>query len=226
MKSQTFSNSLIGINYEKNDYFLEIYDMNDNNVKKKSMNEIIFDKIDKNLEYDNNIKIDSFCFDCKKNINLDKNPDCKNHNIINLNDINKDINIESIEKDLDNFVKDYESLLKYLEEKIINFKKRNNNQIILAKKIIEVYKANIDNLNYQIISNTKNLLNFNDINYKLITQKDLPINLEYNILKDYPVSNYLNETISIEQLIVLYHFQMKIDLYLIVMKKYFYLIQK
>ena len=42
IKSQTFFNSLLGINYEKNDYFLEIYDMNNNNVKKKSINEIIF----------------------------------------------------------------------------------------------------------------------------------------------------------------------------------------
>ena len=35
MKSQTFFNSLIGISYEKDEYFLEIYDMNENNVKKK-----------------------------------------------------------------------------------------------------------------------------------------------------------------------------------------------
>ena len=164
------------------------------------MDKIIFEKVDKNFEYNNDLKIDAFCFDCKKNINLNKNFDCKNHNIIILHDLNKDINIESIEKDLNRFVKDYENLLKYLEEKIINFKKRNNNQIILAKKIIEAYKANINNLNYQIISNTKNLLNFNDINYKLLTQKDLIINLEYNILKDYPLSNYLNETISIEKI--------------------------
>ena len=40
--------------------------MNNNNVKKKSMNEIIFEKFDKNLEYDNDVKIDTFCFDCKK----------------------------------------------------------------------------------------------------------------------------------------------------------------
>ena len=198
MKSQTFFNSLIGINYEKNEYFLEIYDMNDNKVKKKSMNEILFEKFDKNLKYDNDIKIDTFCFDCKKNINLEKSLDCKNHNIKILNDLKKDINIESIEKNLNIIVKDYENILKYLEEKIINFRRRNDNQIVLAKKIIEAYKANIDN--YQIISNTKNLLNFNDINYKLITQKDLPINLEYNILKDYPVSNYLKETISIEKI--------------------------
>ena len=69
MKSQTFFDSLIGINYEKNDYFLEIYDMNDNNVKKKSMDEIVFVKNNlnnKNLNYDRDIKIDTYCFDCKK----------------------------------------------------------------------------------------------------------------------------------------------------------------
>jgi len=40
--------------------------------------------------------------------------------------------------------------LKILEEKFDKFKKRNNNQIKLAKKIIEIYKDNINNLNYQI----------------------------------------------------------------------------
>ena len=138
-----------------------------------------------------------FVLIAKKNINLNKNFDCKNHNIIILHDLNKDINIESIEKDLNRFVKDYENLLKYLEEKIINFKKRNNNQIILAKKIIEAYKTNINNLNYQIISNTKNLLNFNDINYKLLIQNNLIFDFEYNILKEFPISNYLKESISI-----------------------------
>ena len=48
--------------------------------------------------------------------------------------------------------------------------------------------------------NTKNILNFNDIDYKLLIQNDLPINLEYNILKEYPVSNYLKESISIEKI--------------------------
>ena len=48
-------------------------------------------------------------------------------------------------------------------EKIYNFKQRNENQILLAKNLIESYKTNIDNLNYQIILNTKNILNFNYI---------------------------------------------------------------
>ena len=200
MRYQTFFNSLIGINYEKNEYFLEIYDMNDNKVKKKPMNDILFEKFDKNLKYDNNIKIDTFCFDCKKNINLDKSLDCKNHNIKILNDLKKDINIESIEKNLNLIVKDYENILKYLEEKIINFKKRNNNQIIFAKKLIETYKTNIDNLNYQILNNTRNILNFNGFDCKLIIQNNLPINLEYNILSLCPISNYFNERISIEKI--------------------------
>ena len=203
MESQIFFNSLIGTNYESNKYFFEIYDMKENNYYKEPMNEILFEKInknDKNLKYDNDIKIDAYCFDCKKNINLKENFNCKNHNNIILNDLNKDINIESIEKNLNLIIENYEKILGYLEDTIINLKKRNNNQIKLAKKIIETYKTNIDNLNYQIISNTKNILNFNDINYKLIIQKDLPINLEYNIIKEYPISNYLKETISIEKI--------------------------
>ena len=46
------------------------------------------------------------------------------------------------------------------------FKQRNEKQILLAKKIIEAYKNNINNLNYQIIMNTKNLLHFNQIKFK------------------------------------------------------------
>ena len=203
MKSQIFFNSLIGTNYENNQHFFEFYEMNENNYQKKSMDEIIFEKNNlnnKNLNYDSDIKIDTYCFDCKKNINLNENKICKNHNIMNLNNINKDINIELLEKNLNLIIENYENILKYLEEKLINFKKRNNNQIILAKKLIEAYKTNVDNLNYQIICNTKNILNFNDINYKLLIQKDIPINWEYNILKEYPVSNYLKETISIEKI--------------------------
>ena len=79
-------------------------------------------------------------------------------------------------------------------EKIYNFKQRNENQILLAKNLIEAYKTNIDNLNYQIILNTKNILNFNYIDYKLIIQNNLPFDFEYNILKEFPISNYINET--------------------------------
>ena len=59
---------------------------------------------------------------------------------------------------------------------------------------------NINNLNYQIICNTRNILNFNGFDSKLIKQKNLPFNLEYNILSECSLSNYLNETITIEKI--------------------------
>ena len=183
MKSQFFLNSLIGTNYEKNQNFLEIYDMKENNYFRESMDEITFEKDFKNLKNDDNIKFNAYCFDCGKNINLEKNHHCKNHNIKLLNDLNKNIDIELTEEKLEHIEENYKIILKYLEEKIINLKKRNNNQIILAKKIIEAYKLNINNLNYQIISNVNNILNFNYINSKSIIQKESHINLDYNILQ-------------------------------------------
>ena len=40
-------------------------------------------------------------------------------------------------------------------------------------------------------------MNFNYNDYKLIIQNNLPFDFEYNILKEFPISNYINETISI-----------------------------
>ena len=34
IKSEMFLNSLIGTNYDKKNYFLEVYDINENNIKK------------------------------------------------------------------------------------------------------------------------------------------------------------------------------------------------
>ena len=90
--------------------------------------------------------------------------------------------------------------MKYIEKKIKYFKRRNENQILLAKRMIETYKTNINNLNYQIILNSKNVLNFNNINLKSLTQNDSLINLDFNILKEFSVYNYVNERISIEKI--------------------------
>ena len=201
IKYEILLNSLIGINYDKNKYYLETYDMNKNNIKKELMEEI---KIEEELYNINKSKINSnieaFCLDCKKNVNLSESPNCKNHNVEYLNNLSKDIDIESIEYNLKLMVENYENMLEYMVEKINNFKRRNEIQILLAIKLIEAYKANIDNLNYQIILNTKNILNFNDINYKLIIQNNLPFDFEYNILKEFPISNYLNEAISVDKI--------------------------
>ena len=200
MDAKMFLNSLIGTYSDKNKYYFEIYDIFQNNNQKELMNKVIFEKDilnNINLKSDIIIKNEAYCLDCKTNVNLCETPNCKNHNVKYLKDLNKDINIESIENNFKKAVENYEKMLKYMEEEFNNFKKRNANQILLAKKIIEAYKLNINNLNYQIILNAKNVLNFNDINYKLIIQDDLPINFEYNILKEFPISNYVKEKISI-----------------------------
>ena len=201
IKSEIFLNSLIGTNYDKNKYFLETYDINENNIQKELMEEIkIENELNKIKKSNTQSKIEAFCLDCKTNVNLSETPNCNSHNIKFLKDLSKDINIELIENNFKIIVENYENMLNYMIKKIKNFITRNENQILLAKNLIEAYKTNIDNLNYQIILNTKNILNFNDINdinYKLLIQNNLIFDFEYNILKEFPISNYLKETLSI-----------------------------
>ena len=201
VKSEMFLNSLIGTNYDKDKYFLEIYDINENIIEKEFMEEIKIEKESFKIKKINfKSKIEAFCLDCKTNVNFTETPNCKSHNVEYLNDMSKDIDIESIENNFKIIVENYENMLNYMIEKIYNFKQRNENQILLAKNLIEAYKTNIDNLNYQIILNTKNILNFNYNDYKLIIQNNLPFDFEYNILKEFPISNYINETISIKKI--------------------------
>ena len=242
IKSEMFLNSLIGTNYDKNNYFLEIYDINENNIQKELMEEIKIEKELNKIKKSNiQSKIEAFCLDCKTNVNLSDSSNCENHNVEYLKDLKKDIDIKSIENNFKIIVENYENMLNYMIEKLYNFKQRNENQILLAKNLIESYKTNIDNLNYQIILNTKNILNFNDINYKLIIQNNLPFDFEYNILKEFPISNYINETISIKK--IQKNLEIKIDskdtidkvlsfpnrnnlIFNIINKIFFYLIQK
>ena len=88
IKSEMLLNSLIGTNYDKNNYFLEIYDINENNIKKEFMEEIKIDKELYKIKKSNiKSKIEAFCLDCKKNVNLSESPNCKNHNIEYLNNL-------------------------------------------------------------------------------------------------------------------------------------------
>jgi hypothetical protein len=71
---------------------------------------------------------------------------------------------------------------------------------LLAKKIIECYKSNINNLNYQMISNTRNLLHFNEIVLTDYEDYNSKFILETNILKEYSLNNYINETLNIQKI--------------------------
>jgi len=199
IKSEVLLNSLIGTNYQSNDCYIETYDINKNCTQKELLEDFLSRKDYSKITKENKRNV-AFCFDCKENINLGETPVCINHNVKYLKDLADDINIELVEKNLNDVIENYEEVLKNLEEKINNFRKRNNNQIIFAKKLIDVYKSNINNLNYQIISNTKNLLHFNGINPKKFIQFHSPINFDYNILQSFSVSNYINETLTIEKI--------------------------
>ena len=204
MKDNTIKNSLIGTCYEKNNYYLNLYDIDKNMIKKKLMSYIQFSKESiNNININNkneNINNKAFCFNCKKNIDLNMSSECKAHNIKYLNDLIKEINIKEIEKNLKLAVENYKKVYKAIEHKLNDFKKRNENQIILAQKIIEIYKSNIDNLNYQIISNAKNLLNFNQMKFRDFEGYNLKFILETNIMKEYPIENYINEKLEIKNI--------------------------
>ncbi len=194
MEESILKNSLIGTAYEKNNYYISIYDINKNVIQKELISELLFsnEKINNANAINMDVKNEAFCFDCKKNINVNMNPDCKTHNIKYLNDLIKDINIEQIEKDLELAIENYENVYRIIEEKLNKFKKRNENQILLAKKIIELYKTNIHNLNYQMISNTKNLLHFKEIRLTDYEDYNSKFILEINILEEYSLNNYIN----------------------------------
>jgi len=202
MEESILKNSLIGTSYEKNNYYISIYDINKNVIQKELISELLFsnEKINNINVMNMDIKNEAFCFDCKKNINFNMNPDCKTHNIKYLNDLIKDINIEQIEKDLELAIENYENVYRIIEEKLNKFKKRNENQILLAKKIIELYKTNIHNLNYQMISNTKNLLHFKEIRLTDYEDYNSKFILETNILEEYSLNNYIYENLNIQKI--------------------------
>ena len=201
-QSKKFTNSLLGTLYKNGEYFIEAYNINKNFIQKELIDDTLALKEDYNIinESTNN---NAFCYDCQKNINLNVDFDCKTHNTKKFNDLVNDINIKELEEKLNQTIENFENVMNIIEEKINKFKKRNINQILLAKKVLELYKTNINNLNYQILLNTKNILNFNEIKGILeepFRQDYLIINMEFNILKEFQVNNYIKENISIDKI--------------------------
>jgi len=163
---------------------------------------MLWGKMDNLIQVNKDININNkaFCFNCRANINLDNNPDCKNHNIKYLNESLKDININQIEENWKTAIEYYEETYKKIKEKSERFKQRYEKQILLAKKIIEIYKNNINNLNYQIIMNTKNILHFNQIKFKDFKGYNFSFIPEKNILKEYSLNNYIDEKLVIHSI--------------------------
>ena len=204
MEDNTIKNCFVGTNCENNNYYITIYDINKNNIQKELISDLRFSKEKLNnlniINKNENINYKAFCFDCKKNIDLNKSPKCKTHNIKYLNDLINALDIKKIEDNLKSAIENYKKVYTIIEHKLNEFKKRNENQIILAQKIIDIYKSNIDNLNYQIASNTKNLLCFNQIKFKDFNGYNLKFILEANILKAYSIDNYINEKFIIKNI--------------------------
>ena len=148
----------------------------------------------KSIDYDNNIQIHSL-----SNILTDENniKNIKSSNKIIIFNNNeyfkeklKDINIDEIEEEFKIIREDYNEAIIMLEERIKKFKEKIDKQIQLAKKIIEIYNLAIksNRITYQIIYNTKNILQFNPVEF---LSDDYQINYDYNLLKTFSIDEKL-----------------------------------
>jgi len=194
MAEEKIKNSFIGTSFENENYFIDSINLNTNNINR----EFIFNFNSKNENYIESEQYSGFCFDCKKNINVGT---CLNHNIRLYKDLIVNINIKEIEKNFQKAFENYNYIINKLEQKIKDLKQRNEEQIKLSKKIIEVYKQSLisNKITYQLLLNAQNILQFNNnINNINLFENNLNI-FEYNILKTYSIENYIKENISIQK---------------------------
>jgi len=125
----------------------------------------------KSIDYDNNIQINllSSILNDENNIKNIKssNKIINFHNTEYFKENLKDIDIDEIEEEFKIIHEDYYEAINILEERIKKFKEKIENQIQLAKKIIEIYNLAIksNRITYQIIINTKNILQFNPVEF-------------------------------------------------------------
>ena len=160
----------------------------------------------KSIDYENNIQI-NLLSNILTNENNIKNIKSSNK-IINFQNVEyfkekiKDINIDEIEKEFKKIHDDYNEIITILEERIKKFKIKIDKQIQLAKKIIDIYNLSIksNRITYQIIINTKNILQFNPIIKDKFFSDEYQINFEYNLLKPFSIDEYIDEKITIENI--------------------------
>ena len=192
MSENNIKNIFLGTSYEEEKFYIETTDINAN-INKILINNFIPDgEVQAKLENNDYV---GFCFDCQENI---KKGICENHSVKYYKDIINKINMNEIKEKFKNYVEDYNYVILELEQKIKNLKQRNNEQIKLIEKIIDIYDLSIksNNITYQLLSNSQNILRFNNINdYK----NDIDI-FDYNILKPFSIENYLKEKVSIQNL--------------------------
>jgi len=194
MAEEKIKNSFIGTSFENENFFIDLINLNTNIINR----EFIFNFNSKNENYIESEQYSGFCFDCKKNIKVGA---CLNHNIIIYKDLIDNINIKEIEKNFQKVFENYKYIINKLEQKIKDLKQRNEEQIKLSQKIIEVYKQSLisNKMTYELLLNTQNILQFNDnINNTNLFENNLNI-FDYNILKTYSIENYIKENIIIQK---------------------------
>ena len=192
MGERKIKHLFIGTLYENKNNYIERINLN-MNIQKELINDFLSKEIIKNYVInDNNI---GFCLNCKNNVNSKNISKCDKHQIKYFKDLINNINIEQIKNNMKIIIDNYNYIINIIEEKIKNFKERNDNQILLAKKIIDIYKSCLksDNLTYQTILNTKNILQFNEINKDNFREENKPINFGFNILKTFSMDKYIDK---------------------------------
>ena len=178
MLEELITNKFLEIKEKEDEYLLKSIDL-DCNIQINSLSNILSDK--------NN----------KKNIKSSNKIDYKNVEYFK-NEI-KNININEIVKTFNKIFDDYNEVITILEGRIKKFKKKIDKQILLIKKVINIYNSSIksNNITYQIIFNTKNILHFNPIIKKEFFPDKYQFNLEYDFLKTFSIDKFIEENITI-----------------------------
>ena len=183
---QQIKNVLIGTSEENGEIFIQTLNKN-NLIKKDTLNNFFSGKEDNANISCNNLPFSKIKFNLEKTLK---------------NEIIETINIKEIEENLKHIIDNYEYIVQTLEKKIENFKKRNNDQILLAKKLIDIYKSSLnkDNLNEKIvILNLKNIVRFNKLDLDNFIHRINSIDFNYNILKPFSLESYIEEKLLIEK---------------------------
>ena len=125
----------------------------------------------------------SCCVDCKDDYHIDHilskiNNQKLNQNIISqienkINEMKNELNFNK--NAIDGKIKELENKIIEIKDKFLIYSNEINEEITLFKNIIETYKnkEKEDDLNYEIIANVKNLLNFQPIKFNLETLKTI-----------------------------------------------------
>ena len=180
MLEELITNTFIEIQEKNDEYILKSIDY-DNNMQTNLLSNILTD--------DNNTKKKK---SSNKIINF--------HNAEYFKEKIESINIDGIDKELKKIHDDYNEVMTILEERIKKFKIKIDKQIKLAKKIIDIYNLAIksNRITYQIIINTKNILQFNPIIKNEFFSDEYQINFDYNLLKSFSIDEFIDEEITIE----------------------------